>query len=72
MDPEDGAEEHDLLLAAGSSRGVRYALVGESIAKVMTDAVAERTQKELSAFDHLVATGRADPDPPPLSQFSTG
>ena len=64
MDPEDGAEEHDLLLAAGSSRGALYALVGESIAKVMTDAVAKRTQLELSAFDHLVATGRADPDPP--------
>ena len=64
MDPEDGAEEHDLLLTAGSSRGVLYALVGESIAKVMTDAVAERTQNELSQFDHLVATGRADPDPP--------
>ena len=30
----------------------------------MTDAVAKRTQLELSAFDHLVATGRADPDPP--------
>ena len=64
MDPERGAEEHDLLLAAGTSRGELYSLVGESIAKRMTDAVAERTQQELSSFDHLVATGRADPDPP--------
>ena len=64
MDPERGAEEHDLLLAAGTSRGELYSLVGESIAKRMTDAVAERTQQELSSFDHLVATGRADPNPP--------